>query len=438
MEGVLRDIQNVLVYIDDLLVHTDTHEKHLLVLDQVLAWLHKNHLKINLEKCVFGNKEVLGFTLTPEGIKPGKNKLKAIKDAKPPTDIKTIRSFVGLCNFFRMHIKDFALIAAPLFKLTRKDSGYKSGPLPEKALKAFYILQKPLTSEPVMAFPKADRQYAVITDAATGTADTPGGLGAILTQVDKDGNFHAISFASRQLKDHKVNYSPFLLETAAAVWGMDFFNEYLKGKRFILYTDHKPLEKLGHVHNKTLNQLQTALLEHGFVIQYKKGSNMPADYLSRLPGAKDNIASISAFDPFQTVFYDLQMKDDILQSIQTFRNTGKWPQTIPRQDQAYYTAMIEKLFQDKKKLVWVRLNDFNYPRTALYLPTMYRKEAMCEAHNRILGGHNAAHKTYLKISYFWPKMRHRETPKLLPAMPTKKEINQQTNSASATTKSGPS
>jgi len=57
MEGVLRDIQNVLVYIDDLLVHTDTHEKHLQILDQVLAWrLHKNHLKINLEKCVFGKQ----------------------------------------------------------------------------------------------------------------------------------------------------------------------------------------------------------------------------------------------------------------------------------------------------------------------------------------------------------------------------------------------
>jgi hypothetical protein len=91
-----------------------------------------------------------------------------------------------------------------------------------------------------MAFPKSDRQYALITDAATGTADTPGGLGAILTQVDKDGNFHAISFASRQLKDHEMNYSPFLLEAAAAVWGMDFFNEYLKGKdlSFTRITNH--------------------------------------------------------------------------------------------------------------------------------------------------------------------------------------------------------
>jgi hypothetical protein len=81
---------------------------------------------------------------------------------------------VGLCNFFRTHIKNFAIIAAPLFKLTRKDSGYKGGPLPEEALAAFITLRKQLIS--VMAFPRLDRQYALITDAATGTAETPGEL----------------------------------------------------------------------------------------------------------------------------------------------------------------------------------------------------------------------------------------------------------------------
>ncbi len=170
-------------------------------------------MKINLEKCIFGNKEVsyLGFTLTPEGIKPGKNKLKAIQTAKAPADIKTIRSFVGLCNFFWTHIKNLEVIAAPLFKLTRKDSGYKGGPLPQTAMDAFINLRKQLILEPVMAFPRTDWQYALITDAATGTAETPGGLRAIFTQVDKDGKFYAIWFASRQLKDHENNYSPFLL-----------------------------------------------------------------------------------------------------------------------------------------------------------------------------------------------------------------------------------
>jgi hypothetical protein len=81
--------------------------------------------------------------------------------------------------------------------------------------------------------------------------------------VDKDGKFYAISFASRQLKDHEKNYSPFLLAAACAgdVLGMDHFNEYLKGKKFIPYMDHKPLEKLGHLHSKTMNHFQTALLE---------------------------------------------------------------------------------------------------------------------------------------------------------------------------------
>jgi hypothetical protein len=166
MEGVLNNIFNIIVYIDDLLVHTETHEDHLQVLDQVLQCLQQNSLKINLDICFFGNKEVsyLGFTLTPDGIKPGKRKFRAIKDAKRPTDVKTIWSFVGLCNFFHT-----------------KDSGYKGGPLPKEAKDAFCILKNSLASKSVMAFLRADRQYALITDATTGTANTAGGLGAILT-----------------------------------------------------------------------------------------------------------------------------------------------------------------------------------------------------------------------------------------------------------------
>jgi hypothetical protein len=74
MEGVLQNISNVIAYIYDLLVHTKTHEDHLQVLDRVLQCLHYHNLKISLDKCFFCNKEVscLGFTLTPEGIKPGK------------------------------------------------------------------------------------------------------------------------------------------------------------------------------------------------------------------------------------------------------------------------------------------------------------------------------------------------------------------------------
>jgi len=103
--------------------------------------LHQNHLKVHLEKCIFGNCEVsyLVFTLTPEGINPRHKKLQAIRDAQPPMNIKKVRSFVGLFNFICSHIKDFVIVAVPLFKVTDKYSGYKNGPLPLDAMHAFKV-----------------------------------------------------------------------------------------------------------------------------------------------------------------------------------------------------------------------------------------------------------------------------------------------------------
>jgi hypothetical protein len=89
---------------------------------------------------------------------------------------------------------------------------------------------------------------------------------------------------------------------------------------------------------------------------------MPADYLSRLPGAKETIASISAFDPFQADLYELQMQDEVFQGIQMFRNTNQWPQNIKKQVRVYYTSMIDKLFQDKNKVVWVKTERFQLPK----------------------------------------------------------------------------
>jgi hypothetical protein len=147
----------------------------------------------------------------------------------------------------------------------------------------------------------SDRTYGLLVDAATRTADKPGGLGAILTQIDDKGVFHAISYASRQLVTHKKNYSTYLLEMQAAVWGMDYFHEHLRGKRFILYTDYKPLEALSHIHTKTLNRLQTAMMDFDVEIQYKKGIEMPADFLSRA-----TVDEINAINPFNEDLPTLQ------------------------------------------------------------------------------------------------------------------------------------
>ena len=102
MEIVIHNLSNILAYIDDLLVHTKDHGKHLEVLDELFTRLRKHGLKINLPKSFFGATEVsyLRFKLTPDGIKPGADKLKAVAAAKPPNNITEARAFLGLCNFF--------------------------------------------------------------------------------------------------------------------------------------------------------------------------------------------------------------------------------------------------------------------------------------------------------------------------------------------------
>ena len=139
MEAVVKGLEDIILYINDLLVHSDTHEKQIDILDKLFQWLVQNGIKVNLDKCVFGNKNVsyLGFRLTEKGIIPGSDKLKAIRDVAPPSNVHEVRQFLGLCNFFRNHVKSFAQISAPLTALTRKDNEWKAGPLPMDAVKAF-------------------------------------------------------------------------------------------------------------------------------------------------------------------------------------------------------------------------------------------------------------------------------------------------------------
>jgi hypothetical protein len=270
MEQVVKGINNVVVYIDDLIIHSKTHEEHLQSLDAVFTRLAAHDLRVNLKKCIFGSREMsyLGFRLTKEGIFPGLDKLKAVKKAQPPKNVKQIHQVLGLCNIFWGHIQNFAQITSPLTQLTKKDSSWKRGPLPENALRAFRHLQTLLCSEPVLAYPRSDWEYALITDASFGDENTEGGLGAILAQLDGSGKFYIIAYTSRKLQKYEKNYTPFLLEMQAAIFGMETFEVNLKGCHFELFTDHKLLEKLGKVHTKTLNRLQQMMNLFSFEIIY--------------------------------------------------------------------------------------------------------------------------------------------------------------------------
>ena len=146
---------------------------------------------------------------------------------------------------------------------------------------AFFLLKNMLYLELSMAYPKTDRKYALIVDASPGTDSIEGGMGATLTQIDKLGKFYDISYASKEILKHEKKYLPFLLEMDDIIWAMEYYQEHLRGRRFILYTEHKQSENLGTIHTKTMNPFQLAKMAFDLEINYKKGSEMPADFLSQ-------------------------------------------------------------------------------------------------------------------------------------------------------------
>ena len=437
VEAIVHKIRNVIVYIDDLIIHSTTHVEHLQILDELFGRLSEHGMKLRLEKCKFGSKDVmyLGFHLTENGIKPGVDKLKAVKEAKPPSSVHEVRQFLGLCNFFRSHVRNFAVIASPLTKLTRKESLWrKGGELPRDAYLAFRELQSNLVSEPVVDYPRRDRPYALFTDASFGDDRHDGGLGAILTQVDEHKQHCVIGYASRKLAVHEKNYTPFLLEMQAAIFGMEHFSNNLKGRHFTLFTDHKPLEKLGKVHTKTLNRLQEIMNVYDFEIVYIKGKDIPADFLSR--------NAVESINLDHSALAKEQQTDEILSALRKYLLQREI--SSDERIQKAVNNLADRSFVENDVL-WLRVKNETGPKVVILVPGTLVPLILQEAHGHLLTGHDGLCKTKARISqnYFWPGMDrdisehikgchrcqvrrtdHRPPPQLLAPLPQCTEPNQ--------------
>jgi hypothetical protein len=209
----------------------------------------------------------ISIVLDGKTVKSGKRRSGKVRLGKR----RGARQFMVLCNFFRSYVRNFAQIGSPLHRLTSIETKCKGGELPEDCLKAFNQLKMALCSEPVVAYPHKNLPYSLIVDAATGNDKTEGGLGAFLFQTHQTGDNKVIAYASRQLLKNEKNYTPFLVEMAAIVLAMKYFDTYLRGRTFIVYSDRKPLESHSKIHEKSLSRLQEAYTRKNFNIVYKKG-----------------------------------------------------------------------------------------------------------------------------------------------------------------------
>jgi hypothetical protein len=203
-------------------------------------------------------------------------------------DVKQVRQYLGLCSFFRRTIERFAQTAGPLTKLTRKDSAWKGGPLPEDAQKAFEQLQSKLSSRPCLTPVDFDREFILTVDSSSI------GVGAILSQFNNKGIEHPCAYASRVLTQAEASYSPCHLEASGLQWSTRHFRPYLIGRHFTIRTGHKPLVSMNKTHSLALDQIYAELIDTlPFTIEYLQGDKMPADGLSRLGQIVSDLAQLN-------------------------------------------------------------------------------------------------------------------------------------------------
>lgn len=233
VDFILDGVKNVFTYMDDIIIASDNNFSHLKSLEEVFLRLEKYNIKLKLSKLQLAKRKIeyLGFTIEKGRIKAGLIKTEVIRNYKPPTSVKEVKQFLGLCNYFRRTIPNFAVMASPLNKLLRKNSVWTSGPLNKEALDAFESLKTALISRPCLHGPDFGSTFFVITDASTKL-----GLGAILAQKNSDNVFHPISYASRSLSDAEKSYSAYRLEKLAILWSMRQYAPYLRGKEFVVLT----------------------------------------------------------------------------------------------------------------------------------------------------------------------------------------------------------
>lgn len=286
------------VYIDDIIIFSKSIEEHLSHIKLILSKLSKANLKINLEKTEFLKTEIeyLGFIISGKGIRADPKKIQAIQNTQEPTNLKELKSFLGLASYYRRFIKDFAKVAKPLTLLTSgehaKTSKNQSKKVPikfnEYQRKAFNDLKNYLISTDILIFPDFDKPFILTIDASNYA------LGAVLSQgeIGKD---KPITFISRSLNKTEQGYATNEKEMLAIIWALDHLRNYLYGaKKIKIITDHQPLtfSLSNKNYNSKLKRWKARLEEYNYELIYKPGkTNHVADALSRMNISECNPAS---------------------------------------------------------------------------------------------------------------------------------------------------
>lgn len=424
MESVLRGLnwKTCLVYLDDIIVFGQNFREHLTRLEEVFNRLRQANLKLSPKKCNIFQDEVkyLGHIVSRNGISVDQEKVEKIKSWPIPKNRDELRSFLGLCTYYRKFVNNFATIASPLHTLASKSGGFEWKP---ECQTAFEILKEHLATTVILSFPVMESEFILDTDASND------GIGAVLSQ-EVGGKECVIGYYSRKLSKPERNYCVTRKELLAIVDAMKHFHKYLYGQKFKVRTDHAALRWLlnfkqpeGQV-ARWIERLQG----YDFEINHRSGSaHSNADALSRRPcpsnckqcmrsenrdhvvnrlvilscesWSEENVRKAQENDPDLLPILQWKIQDykPSINEISAYSKTTK----------AYWLQWDSLVIHGSVlKRKWESENGKSTTMQTI-VPHALRKDVLKELHNGSSGGHFGINKTISKIRehFYWLELR---------------------------------
>ncbi|XP_054713060.1 uncharacterized protein K02A2.6-like [Uloborus diversus] len=399
IESIFRDLEGILVYIDDILVFGKTEEEHDRRLKAVLNRAKEAGLKLSQEKSQIKQKSVkyLGYNLTNEGVSVNDDKIKAIVDFKAPTNKTELQRFLGMITYLGKFIENLSDRTGILRKLLSKKSEFV---WTSNEQKVFENLKKCVSIAPVLAYYNPDLKSTVSVDASQY------GLGAVLLQGD-----HPVCYASCALNDTQKSYSQIEKELLAVVNGCKKFHYFIYGTDTVVETDHKPLlgllKKPIENLSERLQRMLFELLKYRIKLVYVPGKKLyVADALSRSPtkvyadtsflegGAATVHTILSTTDERTAEMQNAVKEDEDLSRLKLLIQNG-WPKQ--------YSQVPEKLrpyWNFKEELH--DSNDLIFLGHRLVVPKTMQSYVLSKLHSAHQGITTCQNKA--KVSLYWPKM----------------------------------
>ena len=382
-------------YVDDIVVYSSDMTSHARDLQKVLGALQDAGFTLRGSKCAFGKRNIthLGFQYGINGVSPSADRIQTVLNWPVPKSPKELRSFLGLTNFYRRFVHDYADIAASLTDLISSKVTFTWSPRHQKA---FETLCQALVSPPILDYPTRDDHFVLTTDAS----DV--GVGAILSTL----RGIVVEYASRSLSSTERRYTTTEKECLAIVWAVRKFHHFLLGAPFTLETDHKPLEwlesaKVSHARSQRLERWSLELRAYDFKVVHRPGKdNCHVDSLSRLP-----ISLVALQAPITiTEISKAQRSDPSLSLVIKLLEEGDTPTTTEWKQfplRRYKQIWRQLLLHETGK---VKSPTMTEEKFLIVVPASLCKLFLCTAHDK--AGHQGSDRTLSQLSHmaYWVRM----------------------------------